>query len=358
MKVHVVGAGAIGGLAGAWMSRAGVDVTFVDVDRDHVQALRTTGLVINGGRGYHRLPPQKALTPDELAEPLDCVFLAVKSQHTGEALRSIKPLLRPDGFVVSLQNGLVNEDVIASIVGKERTIGGVPDYGGACIGPGTLELAIDGPVYIGELDGTVTPRVRGVHRLLSHVTECHLLTDITARIWAKACYGARIATTTLVDAPTHTVMSDARARHVAVPMIRERLEVAYAHGVKVPAGGYFDPAFYFPRSSEDTRKLFAVMDEAMARLNHHRGQARPDGYRCRFQASGFHWDIVNRRRKSELQWCDGPLEEKAAAVGVPLPLNTRLHRMIYEIEDGVRRMGWHNIDELRELIRALGKELP
>jgi 2-dehydropantoate 2-reductase len=306
----------------------------------------------------HRLPPQKAMTPEELAEPLGCVFLAVKSQHTAEALEFIEPLLRPDGFVVSLQNGLVNEDVIASIIGKGRTIGGIPDYGGACIAPGNLELAIDGPVYVGELDGTITPRVREVRRRLSHLTECHLLTDITARIWAKTCYGARIATTTLVDASTYTVMSDARARHVAVPMIRERLEVAYAYGVKVPAGGYFDPAFYFPRSGEDTRKLFAVMDDAMGRLNHHRGQTQPDGYRCLFQASGFHWDIVNRHRKSELRWSDGPLEEKAAAVGIPLPLNTRLHRMIYEIEDGTRRMGWHNIDELRDLIRSLGKELP
>ena len=307
MKVHVIGAGAIGGLAGAWMSMAGKDVTFVDVNREHVHAMRTKGLMINGGRGQHRLPPQHAVTPDELAEPLECVFLAVKSQYTTTALQPVKALLRPDGFVVSLQNGLVNEDVIASVVGTERTIGGLPDYGGAYIAPGQLELAIDGPVYVGELDGKITPRGHEVHALLSCVTECHLLTDITARIWAKMCYGARIAATTLVDAPSYEVMADERARRVIAPMTRERLEVAYAYGVKVPAGPFFDPDLYFPRTSADTRKLFASIDEAMLQLNHHRLQAQPGGYKCVFQSSGFHWDIVHRHRTSELRWSDGPL---------------------------------------------------
>jgi 2-dehydropantoate 2-reductase len=358
MKVHVVGAGAIGGLAGAWMSRAGVDVTFVDVDREHVQALRSAGVVINGARGCHRLPPQRALTPDELAEPLGCVFLAVQSQHTAEASRWIEPRLRSDGVVVSLQNGVMNENVIASVIGRERTIGGLPDYGGARVAPGELEQAIDGPVYVGELHGGVTPRLREIARLLSHVAECHVLTDITARIWAKACYGGRIATTTLVDAPTHAVMMDARTRRVAVPVIQERLQLAHAHGVEVPAGPYFDPALYFPKTSADTRRLFASLDEAMERLNRHRQQTERDGYRCRFQASGFHWDIVHRHRPSELRWSDGPLEEAAAARGLPFTVNRRLHQMVYEIEDGRRAMGWSNIEELLELVRSLGKDLP
>jgi 2-dehydropantoate 2-reductase len=358
LKIHVVGAGAIGGLAGTWMAKAGEDVTFVDANREHVEALRTAGVVVKGARGEHRLPPQKALTPLELNEPLECVFLAVKSQHTREALEVIKPLLKPHGFVVSLQNGLVNEDVIASVVGPDRTIGALPDYGGAYIAPGQLELAIDGPVYVGELDGKPTSRITAVRELLSRMSECHLTADIRARIWAKTCYGARIAATTLVDAPSHDVMAAERARYVVGPMTRERLEVAYACGVNVPAGPLFDPALYFPRTPADTQKLFAAIDDAMLRMNRHRLAVHPSGYKCHFQASGFHWDIVYRHRKSELRWSDGPLEEKAKAVGVPLPLNTRMHQMIYEIEDRTRTMGWHNFDELRELIRALGKELP
>jgi ketopantoate reductase len=172
------------------------------------------------------------------------------------------------------------------------------------------------------------------------------------------CYGARIAATTLIDAPTHEVMADERARRVIAPLTRERLEVAYAYGVRVPTGPLFDPELYFPQTPADTRKLFASIDEAMSRLSRHRLAVHPGGYKCLFQSSGHHWDIVHWHRKSELRWSDGPLEEKAKAVGIPVPLNVRLHRMIYEIEDGNRAMGWHNIDELRGLVRSLGKELP
>ena len=78
MRVTVVGSGAIGGLTGAWLAMGGEDVTFVDRNREHVEAIRTSGLRIDGGRGVHRLGAQRARTPEELAEPLECVLLAVK----------------------------------------------------------------------------------------------------------------------------------------------------------------------------------------------------------------------------------------------------------------------------------------
>jgi len=359
MRITIVGAGAIGGIAGAWMSMAGEDVTFVDTNREHIEHLRTRGLLIDGGRGDHRLPPQRAYTPGELRDPLECVFLSVKSQHTKDAVEGIAHLLGPDGFIVSLQNGLVNEGVIASVIGRERTIAALPDYGGAYVDPGHLEFVIEGPVYVGELDGRLTPRVREVHRLLAHVAEAELLTDIAARIWAKTCFGAQIVASALVDAPSYLVVGEERARRVVGPLVREALEVAYAHGVDVPGGPFFEPRLYFPKTAEDTRRLFAFMDEAQAKQSAYRRQgSRPGGHTYVKQGSGIHWDIVYRKRKSEVRWSHAPLEDKAREVGVPLPLNRRLHEMIYEIEDHARALGWHNFDELRALIRSLGKEYP
>jgi len=359
VRITIVGAGAIGGLTGAWLSMAGEDVTFVDTNREHVEALRTRGLTIDGARGEHHLPPQRAATPDELREPLECVLLAVKSQHTREAVAGIRRLLRPDGFVVSLQNGLVNEDVIADVVGPDRTIGALPDYGGAYVDPGHLEFVIEGPVYVGELDGRLTPRVRELERLLSRVAECHLLTDIRARIWAKKCFGSQTVASALVDQPYHVVLSDVRAQRVAGPLVREALEVAYAHGIEVPDGPFFRPALYFPKTSADTARLFAwiratVETQARFAIAHERAGT----HTYVKQGSGIHWDIVYRKRKSEVRWGHGPLEDKARVVGVPVPLNAALHRMIYEIEGHERALGWHNFDELDALIRRLGKVLP
>ncbi len=359
MKVTIVGAGAIGGLAGAWMSMAGENVTFVDVNREHVEALRTRGLRIDGARGEHVLPPQNARTPDELIDPLECVFLAVKSQHTAQAIDGITHLLRPESFVVSLQNGLVNEDVIASQIGVERTIGALPDYGGAYVDPGHLEFVIEGPVYVGELDGRITPRIQHVHRLLSHVAECHLLTDIKARIWAKRCFGSQTVASAMVDAPYHVVLSDERALRVVGPLVREALEVAQAHGVNVPDGPFFQPKLYFPTTPADTQRLYAFVRATVARQAQHVLEHEKTGtHKYVKQGSGIHWDIVYRKRKSEVRWNHGPLEDKAAAVRVPVPLNTRLHRMIYEIEDHQREFGWHNFAELYDLICSLGKQLP
>lgn len=359
MKATIVGAGAIGGLAGAWMSMAGEDVTFVDVNREHVDTLRTRGLWIDGARGEHRLPPQKAFMPDELADPLACVFLSVKSQHTREAVEGIKHLLGQDSLVVSLQNGLVNEDVIADVVGLDRTIGALPDYGGAYVDPGHLEFVIEGPVYVGELDGRITPRVKEVTRLLGFVAECHLLTDIKARIWAKRCFGSQTVASALVNAPSHVVLSDERALRVVGPLVREALEVAYAYGVRVPDGPFFQPALYMPSTAAGSERLYDFIRATIAKqhrflLEHERAGT----HKYVKQGSGIHWDLVYRKRKSEVRWNHGPLEEKAAAVGHPLPLNRALHRMIYEIEDRTRDFGWHNFEELYDLIRGLNKELP
>ncbi len=159
-KITIVGCGAIGGLAGFYMARAGDPVLFVDQNADHVRAIRERGISVNGFYGPMSVGPQRAATPAELDEPLDgLVFLACKSQATRDAVRGIVERLAPGGCVVSLQNGM-NEDLIAEAIGRERTMGALPDYGGAYLDPGLLEAVHAGVVYVGELDGRITPRVR------------------------------------------------------------------------------------------------------------------------------------------------------------------------------------------------------
>jgi 2-dehydropantoate 2-reductase len=357
MKITILGSGAIGGLAGSYMALQGEDVTFVDINKEHVDAIKTRGIVIDGGRSAY-VPPQKACTPDELKEPLEAVFLAVKSQATREAVEEVKHLLTPDSFVVSLQNGLVNEEVIASVIGEKRTIGALPDYGGAYVDPGHLEFVIEGPVYVGELDGTITPRIKEIARLLNFVAPCEILTDIKSRIWAKRCFGSQTVASALVNQPYHVVLAEERAQRVCGPLVREALQVAYAYGIKVPDGPFFKPSLYFPKTHEDTLKLYSFITATVTRQAQYAIELEKAGKKMVKQGSGIHWDIVYRKRKSEVRWNHGPLEEKAAAVSVPAPLNTRLHRMIYQIEDHERQLGWHNFDELYDCILELGLQLP
>ena len=88
----VIGAGAIGGLAGGYMTKAGHDVLLVDRWKEHVDALNDKGMIIDGVRGDLTIPV-KAATPDQLSGDLGVVLIATKSQHTLEALQQIVPLL-------------------------------------------------------------------------------------------------------------------------------------------------------------------------------------------------------------------------------------------------------------------------
>ena len=114
-RLVIWGAGAVGGLLGAWLTRTGHDPLLVDVVPEHVAAMRSDGLRVAGTREPFTQPVRAAL-PEEVEGPVRTVFLAVKCHHTRAAVAALAPLLAPDGVVVSFQNGL-NENVIAEVVG-------------------------------------------------------------------------------------------------------------------------------------------------------------------------------------------------------------------------------------------------
>ena len=157
MDYVVVGAGAIGGTVGARLARDGHDVLLCDADPEHVAAVNAHGLEIEGPVEQFtvRLP---AVLPGELPDELGAVLLAVKSQHTGAALDAIAPRLAPDGFVVSLQNG-VNEPAIAERIGEGRTVGGFVNFGADYLAPGRIFVGGKGALYVGELDGGESERL-------------------------------------------------------------------------------------------------------------------------------------------------------------------------------------------------------
>ena len=113
MSITIYGAGAIGGIMGAFMANAGEDVLFVDKAPEHVDAMNAPGLRISGSKSLKI--PAKAVLPEQLKGPLGLVFLAVKSQDGPRS--TIAPLAGPDTVVVSLQNGM-NPPAIAERLGK------------------------------------------------------------------------------------------------------------------------------------------------------------------------------------------------------------------------------------------------
>jgi 2-dehydropantoate 2-reductase len=354
LKITILGSGAIGSISGIYMSLNGEDVTFVDNNEDHVKQMREKGIVVDGCRGDFTLPPQKALTVSELTAPLEAVIIATKIQHTEEAVRSIIHLLNEDSFVLSLQNGF-NEELIASIIGADRTIGALPDYGGAYVDPGHIEYVHEGPVYIGELNGKVTERIKELKRLFEYNTNCIITDDLYARTWAKSIYSSQIVTSALVD--ESSVMRSEKAKRVAGACVREILQLSMVMGIKIPDGDFFEPELYLPKTSEDTQKMFDWIDKINDKLSR-KDIEKTDKHVYVKKASGIHWDIVYRNRPSEVRTEADYLIEKSRQYNFPIPLNTRLFNMIIEIENKERQLGWHNIDEMMDLISALNLQLP
>jgi len=136
--ILVWGAGAIGGTVGAALMRAGHAVVFLDIEKDHMAAISdpARGLIIEGPIDPHRVVAP-AFTPNALRGSFRRMFLCVKAQHTGDACRAPLRHLAPDGYVLSLQNGL-KERIIAAIVGEDRTMGCFVNFSADWMVPGRI----------------------------------------------------------------------------------------------------------------------------------------------------------------------------------------------------------------------------
>lgn len=359
MRITIIGAGAIGGLAAAWMTRAGHDVTVVDRWAEHIDAIKQRGLCIDGVRGEHRVQV-RALHPHELQGPLEAVLIATKSQHTLEALDSVLPHFGPDTFVVSYQNGFNEPDIIARLEaaglgGAERVMGSIPNYGGALVDPGHIEFVHEGPIQLGEMTGRRTERLAALAACLGALTEVQLSDNIWGQIWAKEVYSAQVVFSALVDAPVSETLGVERYARVAGAVVREALDIAEANGITVEAFDFFDPANYRPQTPEDTQRLLANIGHAIWLL---KKDQKVSTHQFRKKGSGIWWDIVYRNRPSEVRSSNGKLVAYGEQAGADARLNARLCAMIYEIEDGQRQLGYHNYDELEAYVTSLGKALP
>lgn len=336
--IFVVGAGAIGGVIGAYLARGGLDVVLVDRERAHVDAINANGLRISGFRGDHRFAV-RAVTPDGLPARMHRVILAVKAQHTGTALAAIQPRLAPDGYVVSAQNGLCEES-IAEAVGASRTIGTFVHFGADYQEPGHVLLANEAPMYVGELSGAFTPRLREVAGELSLVVPTVQTDNVFGYLWAKLVYGVLAFAAALVDEPFGEVLGRRSDRDLYVAVAREVTAVARGHGVRLERFGGFEPA----RVDDG--------DEAASDVVAGLAVASSGGLKA---FTGIQRDLMVRKRPTEVDHQPGVIREKGRAVGVATPWCDAILDLIHEVERGARPLGRTNLDELRE--RAGGQRV-
>ncbi len=342
MHFTIVGAGAIGGTVGAHLVRGGHEVLFVDRDRAHVDAMNTAGLTIEGRQTF--AVRARAVAPEGLRGVVrghvqEAVLLCVKAMDTAPAVDALAPLLAPDNFIVSLQNGL-NEKVIAGRIGAARTIGAFVNFGADYLGPGRVMYGGTGALYLGELNGPISARVRGLEEVFRSclLPATQATSNIWGFLWGKLGYGAMLFATALVDASIADVLAHAPSRPMLANLAAEVVRVAQAEGVRCEGFDGYEPAAFAFHHPRDWKGIGRSLDQLVA---FNRASLK--------QKSGVWRDLAVRKRKTEVDQQVGAVVETASSHRLPAPLNARLVALIHDIEDGRRAMSWQNLEELAAL---------
>ncbi len=330
----VVGAGGIGGVVGAHLTRAGYLVRFVEANAEHAGAIQREGLHISGHADFK--VECRAVLPSDVDWELGPVLLAVKSKDTQQALQTIAPRLSATGFVVSLQNGL-EEYKIAREVGVDRTVGAFLTFGGHYAGPGQVVYGGPGSFKIGELNGESSARTMELAGVLdSTFHPVQVTSNIFGYLWAKEALGAFYFATALVDEDVPKILDRAPYRPLFGALVAEVVRVAEAEGVRCEVVDGFDPKVF--ASGGDVEGCWAAQYAYWAAHVQ--------------QRTGVWRDLAIHRRVTEVDHVIGPIIERAGARRIPVPLLERLRAEIKEAEGGTRPLSFANLDDLKAAIPA------
>ncbi len=333
-RLAVLGVGAIGSVIGAYLSRAGRDITLIDFWPAHVEGMQRRGLKVTAQDEEFTVKVNAVHLADacSLREEFDAAFLSVKSYDSVWAAHFIEPHLKPSGVLVSAQNS-INEDWVAPIVGYTRMIGCVVTLGAGLYEPGhvTRTSVPSRPSFaVGELNGMATPRLQELVKILSPVGPSRVTTNLWGERWAKLIVNSMAnALAGITGRGSAELRADPAAFPITVRIAGEALAVADRLGVQVePVGGI--PAQVYREAArgaglEELRKAWEERGRAL-------GAGRPSLLQ----------DILKGRR-AEVDYLNGYIVRRSREVGVPTPMNEAIVEITKRVEAGEIKQAPENL---------------
>jgi 2-dehydropantoate 2-reductase len=321
----VLGVGAIGSNIGAYLTRAGRDITLIDMWPAHVEAMQQRGLKVTAQDEEFTVQVKAVHLADvcALQAQFDAVFLAVKSCDSVWAAKFIEPYLAPAGVLVLAQNS-INEEWLAPVIGYTRTIGCVVTLGAGLYEPGHV-LRTSSPARptfaLGELTGMITCRVQELATVLTPVGPTRATANLWGERWAKLtvnCMANALAGITGMN--NAEMRADSAVFSLAVKIAGEALTVAETLGVQVePMGGIPATAYLDAARGVGLEELRTRWVEAGRNL----GAGRPSLLQ----------DMLKGRR-TEVDYLNGYVVRKGREVGVPTPMNEAIVEVAKRVEAG------------------------
>src|SRR6201989_3027934 len=348
-KIAIVGAGAVGGYAGAHMVQAGEDVTFIDPWPEHVEHMRKHGLRVTHAMDVPEFQvPTRALHVTDVQQlakekPVDIAFVCMKSYDTAWATMMIKQYLAPDGFVVSLQN-CMNEETIANVVGWSRTLG--------CIASSiTVNLPEPGLIHrgagkggrahtvfrAGEVHGRITPRAEEGCRLVAYADSAKVTANLWGERWSKLVTNAMANGIAACTGLTSSeVLHNDALRHFSTRVGSEAIRVGQALGYQLEEI-YHLPPETIARAGEGDEAAMRACDEERFR----------QGKRT---AAGQHPSMgqdMQKGRRTEIAFLNGLIVREGDRIGIAARANAVLTDLVKPVERGELKADPKNITELR-----------
>lgn len=298
-----MGAGAMGCLYGGHLAEAGVDVSLVDVWREHVDAINAKGLHMTGVSG-DRVVHVPATTDPETVGKVDLVLLFVKSYDTAQAMRDSGSLIGGDTYVLTLQNGLGNLEAITEAVGAGRVLGGTTSHGSTLVGPGEIRHAGVGPTVIGTLDGGSRSMAETAADMFNGAgLQTRVSGDVRGDIWGKVLVNLGInALTALTGLRNGQLLEIPELRLLMRLAVEEGMMVAEADGVDL---GPLDHLAHVYEVAEATGANRSSMLQD-----------------------------VDRRRRTEIDALNGAVVGLGEKLGVETPVNRALTALVKGLEHG------------------------
>lgn len=235
MDIAILGAGSLGSVIGGRLAQSGNRVTLVNHNARYLDVVSRDGLTLEEGGRRDLIPLAVAASPDGLA-PVDLVIVLVKSFDTEATIQRARTLVGAKTTVLSLQNGMGHEEILASVVGADRVIAGKTYVGGVMTAPGVIMAgSAEKLTVIGELSGAISPRIEAIAEVFNVAgLRCIASDNILGAMWDKLLVNVATGALSALTGLDYGNLYDLpEIADIATEAVAEALEVAYSLGVKL-----------------------------------------------------------------------------------------------------------------------------
>ena len=338
MKCAIYGAGSLGTVLGAYMTKNGAEVELINRNKAHVAALNEKGAHIRGTVDF--VQKVKAVTPDQMDGKYDVFFLMTKQLLNKEVVSFLKPFLTENGVIVTLQNG-IPEPGVAEIVGKDHTMGCVVEWGASLDEPGVCTLTSDPDslsFHMGRMDGITDEQFALVKGLLEKMCPVHTEENLLGARWSKLLINATFSGLgTVIGGNFGSVSEDKYMKKIAVRCMKECIDVGHAAGEE-----------FAPVQGKDITKLFYYKNgfkRAFAEL------LLPIAMKKHREIVPSMLQDLRHGKPCEIDAINGVVCEWGRKCGVPTPINDRIVEVIKKEQAGELKYEYKNIKLFEDLMK-------